>query len=184
MKCESIVVGGGCFWCLEAVFLEVDGVVEVESGYAGGSVANPDYDSVCSGRTGHAEVVRLVFDSDRLPLADLLAIFFAIHDPTTPDRQGHDVGSQYRSIILTANESQRDTARQVIAALVASDGFDDPLVTEVVPLDAFYPAEADHRRYYEQHPAQGYCRAVIAPKLSAFRREFAARRRPTSPVGR
>jgi peptide-methionine (S)-S-oxide reductase len=184
MKRESVVVGGGCFWCLEAVFLEVDGVVEVESGYAGGSVVHPDYETVCSGRTGHAEVVRLVFDADRLPLEDLLAIFFAIHDPTTPDRQGHDVGSQYRSIILTSDARQDDIARRAIAALEASDGFDGPLVTQIVALDAFYPAEAEHRRYYEQHPAQGYCRAVIAPKLSAFRRGFAARRRPASPVGR
>lgn len=177
MKRESIVLGGGCFWCIEAVFLEVDGVVEVESGYAGGSTGAPDYEAVCSGRTGHAEVVRLGFDADRLTLAELLAIFFGIHDPTTVDRQGHDVGSQYRSIILTSDDRQYETAQSVIAELTTRGAFVGPIVTEVVPLEAFYPAEAYHQRYFEHHPAQGYCRAVIAPKISAFRRAFAARRR-------
>jgi peptide-methionine (S)-S-oxide reductase len=177
VKRESIVLGGGCFWCIEAVFLEVDGVVEVQPGYAGGSTAAPDYEAVCSGRTGHAEVVRLGFDADRLTLAELLAIFFGIHDPTTVDRQGHDVGSQYRSIILTSDDRQYETAQSVIASLTARGAFVGPIVTEVAPLEAFHPAEAYHQRYFEHHPAQGYCRAVIAPKIAAFRREFSARRR-------
>lgn len=177
MARETIVLGGGCFWCLEAVFVEVDGVLQVQSGYAGGSAAFPDYEAICSGETGHAEVVRVVFDTERLTLADLLAVFFGVHDPTTPSRQGHDVGSQYRSIILVADASQASIARAVIDDLTQRQVFDDPIVTEVVPLGPFYPAEDFHHRYFERHPDQGYCRTVISPKVAAFRRDFAVRRR-------
>lgn len=177
MARETIVLGGGCFWCLEAVFVEVDGVDQVQSGYAGGSTVDPDYESVCSGSTDHAEVVRITFDPDRLPLADLLAIFFGTHDPTTLNRQGHDVGTQYRSVIMTADARQDEVARAVITDLQARRLFDDPIVTEVAPLAAFYPAEPFHHRYFERHPDQGYCRAVISPKVAAFRRDFASRLR-------
>lgn len=177
MARETIVLGGGCFWCLEAVFVEVDGVLQVQSGYAGGTDPAPDYEAVCSGTTGHAEVVRILFDSDRLALADLLAIFFGVHDPTTLNRQGHDVGSQYRSVILVTNEGQAGIARAVVEDLSARQCFDDPVVTDIDALGPFYPAEGFHHRYFERHPEQGYCRAVISPKLAAFRREFATHRR-------
>ena len=238
MAHESIVLGGGCFWCLEAVFAEVDGVLRVESGYAGGVTPFPDFEAVCSGRTGHAEVVRVAFDPERVALEQLLAIFFGVHDPTTPNRQGHDVGSQYRSIILVADERQAGIAHAVIDDLTERQVFEDPVVTEVtwlrsslsdpladmspkVALDAgsiglptglrtglpsgsptemptelptelatelatelptrsltaFYPAEGFHHRYFERHPDQGYCRAVISPRVAAFRRAFASSRR-------
>ena len=173
MARETIVLGGGCFWCLEAMFVEIDGVLQVQSGYAGGTSPAPDYESICSGTTGHAEVVRILFDDERLALADLLAIFFGVHDPTTVNRQGHDVGSQYRSIILVADGTQAATARAVVDELAARQVFDDPIVTEIAPLGHFHPAEAFHHRYFERHPEQGYCRTVISPKVTAFRREFA-----------
>lgn len=169
---EIATLAGGCFWCLEAVFLELKGVEKVESGYAGGLVPNPSYELVCTGRTGHAEVVQVTFDPAVLSFRDLLGIFFVIHDPTTRDRQGPDVGTQYRSAIFYHTPAQLATAKQVIAELEAARVWDDPIVTEVVPLDMFYPAEAYHRDYYRQNPNQGYCRVVIAPKVAKVRKEY------------
>lgn len=174
MADQVAVVGGGCFWCLEAVFNEVRGVTAVESGYTGGAVANPSYEQVCSGTTGHAEVVRISFDDSQISFADLLEIFFVIHDPTTLNRQGHDVGTQYRSVIYWIDESQRDTAQATIAALTGDGVFRDPIVTEISPLGRYYPAEAYHQRYFERNPGQGYCRMVVAPKVAKFRDKLAA----------
>lgn len=160
---SSITLGGGCFWCLEAVFEQIEGVLEVESGYAGGRVPNPDYDAVCSGMTGHAEVVRIVFDPARVPLERLLDLFWECHDPTTMNRQGADVGTQYRSIILPADDAQREAA---IASRMRAEGkFQDPIVTEIVPLREFWPAESYHQDYYRGHKAAPYCQMVIGPKL-------------------
>ena len=174
---EMITLGGGCFWCTEAVFLDVNGVTRVESGYAGGHVENPTYEAVCAGDTGHAEVVRISFDRNRISLADILSIFFTIHDPTTLNRQGHDVGSQYRSVIFHHDKAQEAVVRQFIDSLTREKVFPDPIVTEVSPLPGFAPAEAYHQRYFEQHPSQGYCTMVVAPKLSKFRKVHAALRR-------
>lgn len=176
------VFAGGCFWCLEPAFLEVRGVLAVESGYTGGTVRNPSYEAVCSGDTGHAEAVRIEFDPRQVSYRELLAVFFGIHDPTTPDRQGFDVGTQYRSAIFHVDENQRREALETIARLESGDGyggqpvFDAPIVTEVVPLGEWFPAEPYHQRYFERNPNQGYCSAVISPKLAKFRREFAALR--------
>jgi peptide-methionine (S)-S-oxide reductase len=175
MNRQVAVLGGGCFWCLEAVYLDVDGVLAVESGYAGGHVAAPTYEQVCGGDTGHAEVVRIEFDGDRIPYRDLLQIFFGIHDPTTLDRQGADIGPQYRSVIFHADEAQRDTAQAVIAALNDEQVYDRPIVTQVAPLTNYYPAEGYHQRYYERNPYQGYCMAVVGPKVAKFRKQFASR---------
>jgi peptide-methionine (S)-S-oxide reductase len=175
---EQATLGGGCFWCLEAVFLELRGVESVVSGYAGGHVPRPSYEQVCSGRTGHAEVVQVTFDPAELSYADLLRVFFTIHDPTTPDRQGNDVGPQYRSIILTHSEAQRRTAEAVKHEIAKAAVWDDPIVTEIVPLDTFYPAEAYHESYFENNPNAGYCRVVVAPKVAKFRKQFANRLRP------
>ncbi|MDD5718229.1 MAG: peptide-methionine (S)-S-oxide reductase MsrA [Candidatus Krumholzibacteria bacterium] len=166
------VLGGGCFWCLEAVFEATAGVLAVESGYAGGHAENPDYRAVCSGNTGHAEVVRISYDPAALSYQDILLIFFGVHDPTSVNRQGADVGTQYRSIILTTDADQRRIAEQLIGDLERDRVFDRRIVTEVKPLDVFYPAEAYHQDYYRQNPAQGYCQAVIAPKLAKFRAAF------------
>jgi peptide-methionine (S)-S-oxide reductase len=174
---EQVVLGGGCFWCLEAVFLELRGVSRVVSGYAGGSIAQPSYEQVCSGRTGHAEVMRVDFDPAALSLADLLRVFFTMHDPTTPDRQGHDVGSQYRSIILTQSDAQAAIAREVIGEIEAAKLWPARIVTTVEPLRAFYQAEPYHQNYFARNPHAGYCRAVVAPKVVKFRQHFAARRR-------
>jgi peptide-methionine (S)-S-oxide reductase len=171
---EIATLAGGCFWCLEAVYLDVDGVLAVESGYSNGPVAHPSYEQVCSGDTGHAEVVRLNYDPKRIGFRDLLEIFFAIHDPTTRNAQGNDVGTQYRSGIYTHGEEQARIAREVIAEL-AVNGI--RAVTEVEPEAAYYPAEAYHQRYFEQHPNAGYCAFVVAPKVEKFRKTFAARRR-------
>jgi peptide-methionine (S)-S-oxide reductase len=176
---DAITLGGGCFWCLEAVFQEVEGVTRVVSGYAGGHLANPSYEAVCRGDTGHAEVVRVHFRPERVNLADLLRVFFVVHDPTTRDRQGADVGPQYRSVILWRDEAQRDVATQVMAEVEASGACDGPLVTELAPLTAFYEAEADHQDYRRRNPRQPYCRVVIDPKLEKFRRVFARLRRGT-----
>jgi peptide-methionine (S)-S-oxide reductase len=176
MTIQTAVLGGGCFWCLEAVFLEVRGVLEVESGYTGGRVADPTYEQVCEGTTGHAEVVKIRFDDERISFADLLEIFFVIHDPTTLNRQGHDVGTQYRSAIYWTDETQREAARTMIASLSKERVFgSDPIVTEVTPLGPYYPAEAYHQRYFERNPGQGYCRMVVAPKVAKFRQSLAAR---------
>ena len=170
---EVAILGGGCFWCTEAVYLEVRGVTRVESGYMGGHVVNPTYEQVCGAGTGHAEVVRLEFDPDVISYRDILQIFFTIHDPTTPDRQGNDVGTQYRSVIFFENAEQEATARQVMAEM--ANVWDAPLVTQVVPAETWYKAEEYHQNYFRQHPLQGYCAFVVAPKVSKFRKMFASR---------
>jgi peptide-methionine (S)-S-oxide reductase len=169
---EVATLAGGCFWCLEAAFAELKGVEKVESGYAGGRVPNPSYEAVCTGTTGHAEVVRITFDPTVVSYADLLHVFFTIHDPTTLDRQGADSGTQYRSAIFYHTPQQKAEAERVIAELTAEGVFDDPIVTEVKPLEAFYPAEEYHRDYYRRNPNQGYCRAVIAPKVAKVRKLY------------
>lgn len=181
MNRQTAVLGGGCFWCLEAVYLDLDGVLSVESGYAGGHVPSPTYEQVCDGDTGHAEVVRIEFDADRLGFRDLLQVFFSIHDPTTLNRQGADVGTQYRSTIMYLDHVQREEAEAFIGALGQEQVFASPIVTEVVPLSEWYPAEAYHQRYYERNPYQGYCRVVVEPKLSKFRRQFASRLKSAGP---
>ncbi|WP_347556310.1 peptide-methionine (S)-S-oxide reductase MsrA [Robbsia sp. KACC 23696] len=170
------VLGGGCFWCTEAVFLQVDGVLAVESGYAGGQHPNPTYEAICTGNTGHAEVVRVRFDPATLSYRDVLNIFFATHDPTTLNRQGNDVGTQYRSVVFTLNDAQAKEAEQTIVALQAEDVFGKPIVTEVTPLNGnYFPAEAYHQDYFAHHPNQGYCAYVIAPKVAKMRSAFAYR---------
>lgn len=172
---EVATLGGGCFWCTEAVFLGVDGVLAVESGYAGGDTAQPDYEAVCSGATGHAEVVRVSFDPARVSYRDVLRVFFATHDPTTLNRQGNDVGTQYRSVIFTESAEQARVAREVIAELGSQQIFDQPIVTEVTPLAGnYWKAEAYHQDYFAQHPNQGYCAYVVAPKVAKFRQQFAS----------
>jgi peptide-methionine (S)-S-oxide reductase len=175
---ESATLGGGCFWCLEAVFERLDGVRSVTSGYAGGHEPNPSYHSVCAGRTGHAEVVRVEFDPQVVSYRDLLMVFFATHDPTTPNRQGHDVGPQYRSIILYESEAQRATAQAVVEEVDTTWDLGSPVVTEIQRLEEFYPAEAEHQEYYRRNPGQPYCRAVIAPKVAKVRSGFAGLLRP------
>ncbi len=169
---EKATLGGGCFWCLEAAFLELRGVTDVVPGYAGGQVAHPTYEQVCTGTTGHAEVVQVTFNPTELSFRELLTVFFALHDPTTPNRQGNDIGPQYRSIILYHNEKQRQIAEAVIRELETAGVYKAPIVTEVVPLDAFYPAEPYHHRYYQRHSWQPYCQVVIAPKLAKLRKQF------------
>jgi peptide-methionine (S)-S-oxide reductase len=172
---EVATLAGGCFWCLEAVFDELEGVQGVVSGYAGGSVPHPSYNQVCNGDTGHAEVVQVTFDPAVLSYRDLLKVFFAIHDPTTLNRQGADVGTQYRSAIFTHSDAQEKIADEVIAELNTEKIWDDPIVTEVVPAESFYPAEDYHQEYFRRNPNQGYCRMVIAPKVAKFRKEYLAR---------
>lgn len=174
---ETATLGGGCFWCVEAVLSDLRGVERVESGYAGGSQPDPTYEQVCSGRTGHAEVVQVTFDPKTISYADLLEVFFATHDPTTLNRQGADIGTQYRSVIFTHSAEQDATAREVIAELTARGVWPDPIVTEVVPAAPFYAAEGYHQRYYERNEYQPYCRAVIAPKVAKLRKSFADRLR-------
>jgi peptide-methionine (S)-S-oxide reductase len=169
---EQATLGGGCFWCLEAVYVELNGVERVVSGYAGGTVENPSYEAVCSERTGHAEIT---YDPQVISFKELLEVFFTIHDPTTPNRQGYDVGSQYRSIILTHNDEQRAVAQEVIARLGAAGLWNAPIVTEVKPLTVFYPAEAYHQDYFANNPQQPYCQAVVAPKVAKARKEFLAK---------
>ena len=169
---EVATVAGGCFWCLEAVFDELRGVEKVESGYAGGSVPNPSYEQVCTGRTGHAEVTQITYDPREVSFGDLLDVFFTIHDPTTLNRQGADVGTQYRSAIFYHNPEQQQIAKQKIAELTEQRVWDDPIVTQLEPLGDFYPAEDYHRDYYQRNPNQGYCRVVIAPKVSKFRKQY------------
>lgn len=172
---EHATLGGGCFWCLDAAFRDVVGVSGVVSGYAGGHVENPTYEQVCAKRTGHAEVVRVGFDPTVVSYGDLLRMFFTLHDPTTRDRQGADVGPQYRSIVLSESDAQAATAREVMAEVSAAGIWGAPLVTELVPLETFWPGEAEHQDYFNRNPWSGYCRAVIAPKVSKFRRSFADR---------
>jgi peptide-methionine (S)-S-oxide reductase len=172
MTTELATLAGGCFWCLEAVFEQLRGVTKVTSGYSGGQVPNPSYQAVCTGTTGHAEVVQVAFDPDELSFRDLLGVFFTLHDPTTLDRQGGDVGTQYRSAIFYHDEAQRRTAEDVVRELEAEHVFDEPIVTKVEPLEAFYPAEEYHREYYRRNPNQPYCRAVIAPKVAKLRSKY------------
>ena len=169
---ETATLAGGCFWCLEAAFQQLRGVEGVQSGYAGGHVPRPTYEHVCTGTTGHAEVVQVTFDRDVISYADLLHVFFTIHDPTTLNRQGGDVGTQYRSAIYYHTPEQKAIADQVIAELKAERVWDDPIVTEVKPLDAFYPAEEYHRDYFRRNPDQAYCRAVVAPKVAKVRKLY------------
>lgn len=172
---ETIYLAGGCFWCLEAVYDRVDGVLEVESGYANGTAQRPSYEDVCGGDTGHAEVVKLVFDPARISLRELLEIFFVIHDPTTLNRQGHDVGTQYRSGVYWVDASQAQVAREVIAALEAGADLGGRIVTEVEPLRCYWPAENYHQNYFDRHPDQGYCAYVVAPKVEKFMKTFSHR---------
>jgi peptide-methionine (S)-S-oxide reductase len=171
MATETATLGGGCFWCLEAVYQELKGVLQVESGYTGGQVPDPTYEQVCGGTTGHAEVVRVTFDRDVVSYRELLEIFFTIHDPTTLNRQGNDVGTQYRSVIYYHSPEQLDTAKHVIAEM--ANVWDAPIVTEVSPAETYYKAEPYHQNYFRQHPLQGYCAFVVAPKLDKFRKIFA-----------
>lgn len=178
---ETATLGGGCFWCLDAVYRDLRGVTAVVSGYAGGHQANPTYEQVCAKGTGHAEVVQVTFDPQVIAFADLLRMFFTIHDPTTKDRQGADVGPQYRSIILYHSAEQRQTAEAVIAEIGAAAVWGGKLVTELVPLERFWPGEPEHQDYFTRTPYSGYCRAVIAPKVTKFRKTFADRlRRPAA----
>lgn len=172
---EVTTMAGGCFWCLEAVFDELNGVDDVVSGYSGGVVPNPTYRHVCTGETGHAEVVQVTFDPDVISYRDLLKVFFSIHDPTTMNRQGGDVGTQYRSAIYYHSEEQKKIAEEVIAELTSEKLWNDPLVTEVAPLKKFYPAEMYHQEYFKRNPDQGYCRMVIAPKVAKFRKQHIER---------
>ena len=172
---ETAVLGGGCFWCLEAVFDELDGVLSVDSGYAGGAPANPSYEAVCSGTTGHAEVVRVVFDRDRLSFRDLLTVFFAIHDPTTLDRQGNDVGTQYRSVVFCQTPEQRSSAEALVAELNAKGLWSRPIVTEIAGPAPFYEAERYHQEYFARNGGQPYCAVVVAPKVAKFRKQFVER---------
>lgn len=172
---ETATLGGGCFWCLEAAFEQLRGVEAVESGYAGGTAPDPTYKAVCTGTTGHAEVVRVTFDPTALSYRDLLEAFFAVHDPTTPNCQGADVGTQYRSVIFTHSPEQGRTAREVIAELTAEKVWPNPIVTEVLPDPGFHTAEDYHQGYFRANPSQPYCQAVVAPKVAKLRKKFADR---------
>ena len=174
MTTEIATIGGGCFWCLEAVYQEMRGVLSIESGYSGGQTANPDYESVCSGQTGHAEVVRIEFDTKQTSYRELLEVFFTIHDPTTLNRQGNDVGTQYRSVIFTHSDTQIQIAHEVVKELEDSKIYSAPVVTQIDAAPTIYPAEEYHQNYFQQHPNQGYCMAVVAPKLAKFRAKFKA----------
>jgi peptide-methionine (S)-S-oxide reductase len=172
---ETAVLGGGCFWCLEAVYQEMDGVTGVRSGYMGGESVNPTYEQVCSGRTGHAEVVEVTFDPFVTSYREIVEVFFSIHDPTTLNRQGNDVGTQYRSVIFYRSDEQLRTAGEVIGELSRSGAWPDPIVTSVEPAAEFHVAEDYHQNYFRQHPNQGYCMFVVSPKVSKFRKTFAAK---------
>ena len=176
---EVAILAGGCFWCLEAVFQNLKGVSKVESGYIGGSVKNPTYEQVCSGRTGHAEAVQVHYDPTELTYREVLEIFFAFHDPTTKDRQGPDVGTQYRSAIFPRDESQRKAAEEVIAELTRDGTFDAPIVTTIEPNATFYPAEAYHRDYYRRNSSQPYCALTIGPKITKLTKLYAERLQPS-----
>ncbi|MGI0091664.1 MAG: peptide-methionine (S)-S-oxide reductase MsrA [Nitrososphaerales archaeon] len=169
---QRATLGGGCFWCIEAVYSELKGIVRMESGYSGGRVPNPNYEQVCTDETGHAEVVQVTFDPSVISYREILQVFFSVHDPTTPDRQGADVGSQYRSVIFYENAEQKKIAEEIMSELAKSKVWDKPVVTELAPVDKFYKAEEYHQNYYENNPAQGYCQMVIAPKVSKFRKQY------------
>lgn len=177
MNEDTITLGGGCFWCTEAVYEQVQGVLSVQSGYCNGHVQRPTYAQVCDGDTGHNEVVRVRFDPAVISLREILEIFFVVHDPTTPNRQGNDVGTQYRSGIYTHSDEQARIAHEVVAELQASGGVRGKVVTEVKPELNYWPAEAYHQNYFVQHPGQGYCAFVVAPKVEKFRQTFASRRK-------
>jgi peptide-methionine (S)-S-oxide reductase len=172
---QTAIIGGGCFWCLEAVFEQLRGVLSVESGYAGGHTAKPTYQQVCGGNTGHAEVVRITFDPTVITFRELLEVFFTTHDPTTLNRQGNDIGTQYRSVIFCQNSEQRATAESVIAELTADHVFPSPIVTDLAGPAEFYKAEDYHQGYYRANPGQGYCQAVVSPKVAKLRSKFAAK---------
>ena len=178
-RTETATLAGGCFWCLEAVFERLKGVERVVSGYSGGHVPHPTYEQVCTGETGHAECVQVTFEPEVLPYRDLLRIFFAFHDPTTPNRQGPDVGTQYRSAIFWHDAAQKAVAEQVMAEFERDRAFEAPLVTELAPFTVFYPAEDYHQHYFDRNPTQGYCRVVISPKLAALRRLYSQRLKGT-----
>jgi peptide-methionine (S)-S-oxide reductase len=173
MATEIATLGGGCFWCTEAVFQQMKGVQSVESGYTGGQVPNPTYEQVCEGTTGHAEVVRVVFDPAVVSFRELLEVFFTIHDPTTLNRQGNDVGTQYRSVIYYQTSQQQEVAKQVISEM--ANVWDAPIVTELSPAETFYKAESYHQNYFRQNPMQGYCAFIVAPKVAKFRQTFSDR---------
>lgn len=170
MATEIATLGGGCFWCTEAVFQQMAGITAVESGYTGGQVVNPSYEQICEGTTGHAEVVRLSFDPAVVSFREILEVFFTIHDPTTLNRQGNDVGTQYRSVIYYHTPQQQETARQVISEM--ANVWDAPIVTELSPTETYYKAESYHQNYFRQNPLQGYCAFIVAPKVSKFRQTF------------
>lgn len=172
---ETATLAGGCFWCLEAVFLELQGVAQVVSGYTGGTVRNPSYEQICTGTTGHAEAVQVTFDPGQISFRDILNVFFTIHDPTTLNRQGADVGTQYRSAVFYHDDAQKETAEAVIRDIEASSVWDNPVVTEVVPLQEFYPAEDYHRDYYNRNRDKPYCSLVIEPKVAKLRKHFTDR---------
>lgn len=180
---EVATLGGGCFWCIEAIFDELQGVEQVESGYSGGPVANPTYRQVCTGTTGHAEVVQITFDPRVISFKQLLEVFFTVHDPTTLNRQGPDVGTQYRSVIFYHDEEQKAVAEQVIREIEAAKIWDAPIVTEVVPFKAFYKAEDYHQEYFKLHGDQPYCRMVVAPKVAKFRQYFREMLKKEQPAG-
>lgn len=171
-KHEIATLGGGCFWCLEAVFEQLIGVQSVVSGYSGGEIDQPTYAAVCEGRTGHAEVVQVTFDPEQCSYRQILEVFFAIHDPTTPDRQGNDIGTQYRSVIFYHGPEQREVAQRVLAELGGEGLWPAPIVTQVLPAPRFFPAESYHQGYFRNNPEQGYCQFVVSPKLAKFRRKF------------
>lgn len=175
MSTEITTLGGGCFWCLEAAFVQLKGVTSVVSGYAGGTTQNPDYHSVCAGRSGHAEVVQVCFDPALIDFRTMLLAFFAVHDPTTENRQGNDVGTQYRSVIFTHGAEQERIAKALIAELEAAGTWPAPVVTAVMPAPEFWRAEDYHQNYYANNPHQGYCQAVVAPKAAKLRKVFAGR---------
>ena len=172
---EVATLGGGCFWCLDAIYRQLRGVEKVESGYAGGTKPNPSYREVCGGNTGHAEVVQITYDPSLISYRDLLDVFFTVHDPTTQDRQGADMGTQYRSIVLTHSDEQARIAREAIADVTAEKIWDDPIVTQIRPLETFYPAERYHQDYFANNPNQPYCQVVIEPKVAKFRRKYLER---------
>jgi peptide-methionine (S)-S-oxide reductase len=172
---QTAILAGGCFWCLEAVYDNLVGVTDVVSGYAGGSTVNPTYQQVCTGTTNHAEVVQIQFDPTVITYKELLEVFFSIHDPTTLNRQGADIGTQYRSAIYYHSPEQKETALQTIHELTEEKIWDAPLVTEIAPLDIFYPAEEYHQEYFARNPGQGYCQMVVAPKVAKFRKKFSSR---------
>ena len=170
MATEIATLGGGCFWCTEAVYQQLKGVIAVESGYTGGQIPNPSYEQICEGTTGHAEVVRLTFDPAIVSFREILEVFFTIHDPTTLNRQGNDVGTQYRSVIYYHTPQQQETARHVISEM--ANVWDAPIVTELSQVETYYKAEAYHQNYFRQNPMQGYCAFIVAPKVSKFRQTF------------